>query len=112
MSRVAMAALRLVPENALSRLVCAAARLSAAGPVTGWRYLPGRLWPVNPLSVRTVPRLFCANERLVTLLESPLGLCALVAVGATVVGRVRAYYDPTIPLTNRPGARPLARNYP
>src|SRR2546428_151284 len=33
MSRVAMAALRLVPKNALSRLVGAATRLSAPGPV-------------------------------------------------------------------------------
>ncbi len=82
------------------------------GRVTGWRYVPGRLWPVNPPSVRAVPNLFCANERLVTLLESPLGLCAVVAVGAMVVGRVRASYDPTIPVTNRFGARPQARTYP
>ncbi len=82
------------------------------GRVTGWRYVPGRLWPVNPASVRSVPALFCQNERLVTVLETPLGACALVAVGATVVGRVRAYYDPTVPPTNRPGARPASRDYP
>jgi phosphatidylserine decarboxylase len=81
------------------------------GRVTGWRYLPGRLWPVNPASVRTVPGLFAVNERLVTLLESPLGLVAVVAVGATVVGRVRAAYDPGIPVTNLPGARPAGRDY-
>jgi phosphatidylserine decarboxylase len=81
------------------------------GRVTGYRYLPGRLWPVNPASVRTVPGLFGVNERLVTVLETPLGTCALVAVGATVVGRVRAYYDPTVPLTNRAGARPQSRDY-
>ncbi len=83
-----------------------------SGRVTGWRYVPGRLWPVNAASVRTLPNLFCVNERLVTLLESPLGLCAAVAVGATVVGRVRAYYDPTVPVTNLIGARPQARTYP
>jgi phosphatidylserine decarboxylase len=55
---------------------------------------------VNPASVRTVPGLFAGNERLVTLLESPLGLVAIVAVGATVVGRVRASYDPAVPVTN------------
>ena len=37
------------------------------GSVTGWRYVPGRLWPVNPASVRTVPGLFAVNERLVTV---------------------------------------------
>jgi phosphatidylserine decarboxylase len=81
------------------------------GRVTGWRYVPGRLWPVNPASVRTVPGLFAVNERLVTLLDSPLGLVAVVAVGATVVGRVRAAYDPGIPVTNLPGARPAGRDY-
>jgi phosphatidylserine decarboxylase len=83
-----------------------------SGHVTGWRYVPGLLWPVNPTSVQAIPNLFCVNERLVTLLESPLGLCAIVAVGATVVGRVRAYYDPAVPVTNLAGARPQARDYP
>jgi phosphatidylserine decarboxylase len=75
------------------------------GRVTGWRYVPGQLWPVNPASVRTVPGLFTVNERLVTLLDSPLGPVAIVAVGATVVGRVRATYDGAVPCTDRPGAR-------
>jgi phosphatidylserine decarboxylase len=82
------------------------------GKVTGWRYLPGRLWPVNPASVRSVPGLFTVNERLVTVLETPLGRCAVVAVGATVVGRVRAFYDPGIPPTNLRGGRPSGRDYP
>jgi phosphatidylserine decarboxylase len=81
------------------------------GRVLGWRYVPGRLWPVNPASVRTVPGLFTVNERLVTVLETPVGRCAIVAVGATVVGRVRASYDPTIPHTNVRGGRPARRDY-
>jgi len=81
------------------------------GKVTGWRYLPGRLWPVNPASVRTVPGLFAVNERLVTILDTPLGRCAVVAVGATVVGRVQAYYDPAVPRTNAPGGAPRRRDY-
>ena len=81
------------------------------GAVTGWRYLPGKLWPVNPASVRTVPGLFTVNERLVTVLSTPVGLCAVVAVGATVVGRVRAYYDPSVPATNT-GTRMQAGEYP
>jgi phosphatidylserine decarboxylase len=82
------------------------------GVVTGYRYVPGVLWPVNPAAVRGVPGLFTANERLVTALETPLGACAVVAVGATIVGRVRAYYDPTIPVTNLPRAAPARRDYP
>ena len=82
------------------------------GAVTGYRYVPGRLWPVNPASVRGVPGLFTVNERLVTLLETPLGACAVIAVGATIVGRIRAFYDPGIPVSNLPRARPVARDYP
>ncbi|HYQ82233.1 MAG TPA: archaetidylserine decarboxylase [Anaeromyxobacteraceae bacterium] len=81
------------------------------GRVVGWRYLPGRLWPVNPASVRTVAGLFAVNERLVTVLDTPLGRCAVVAVGATVVGRVRAFYDPEVPFTNS-GGGPRSRDYP
>jgi phosphatidylserine decarboxylase len=82
------------------------------GAILGYRYVPGHLWPVNPASVRTVPNLFAINERLTTLLETPLGRCAVVAVGATIVGRIRAYYDPTIPVTNAAGGRPLSHTYP
>jgi phosphatidylserine decarboxylase len=81
------------------------------GRVTGYRYVPGRLWPVNAASVRTVPGLFGLNERLVTVLDTPVGRCALVAVGATVVGRVRAFYDPAVPWTNRAGARAQSLDY-
>jgi phosphatidylserine decarboxylase len=81
------------------------------GEVSGYRYVPGRLWPVNAASVRTVPGLFTVNERLVTILRTPVGLCAVIAVGATVVGRVRAYYDPSAPPTNLRGARFRGRDY-
>jgi len=81
------------------------------GKVLGWRYVPGMLWPVNPASVRTVAGLFTLNERLVTVMDTPLGRCAVVAVGATVVGRVHAYYDPSVPHTNRPDGAPARRDY-
>jgi phosphatidylserine decarboxylase len=81
------------------------------GGVTGWRYLPGQLWPVNAASVAHVPGLFTVNERLVVLLDSPLGLVAVVSVGATVVGRVRAAFDQKVPVTDQPGAGPQAGDY-
>lgn len=81
------------------------------GRVTGWRYVPGQLWPVNPASVKNVPGLFTVNERLVTLLDSPLGLVGIVAVGATVVGRVKATFDADVPVTNLSGAGPQSRDY-
>ena len=36
------------------------------------RYLPGELWPVNPATVRNRDALFCVNERLVTVLDTPV----------------------------------------
>ena len=81
------------------------------GRIVGYRYLPGRLWPVNAASVRGVPGLFTVNERLATLLGTPLGACAVVAVGATIVGRIRAYYDPAAPVSNQPRAEQLAHDY-
>jgi phosphatidylserine decarboxylase len=82
------------------------------GRVTGWRYVPGELWPVNAASVSQVPGLFTVNERLVTVLDSPLGQVAIVSVGATVVGRVRAAYDAAVPTTDQAGARSVqGRDY-
>ncbi len=74
------------------------------GRVTGWRYVPGELWPVNAASVSNVPGLFTVNERLVVYLDSPLGKVAVVSVGATVVGRVRASFDAAVPVTDQAGA--------
>jgi phosphatidylserine decarboxylase len=62
------------------------------GTISGWRYIPGDFWPVNPASVGTVRGLFALNERLVTWMETPAGQCAVVMVGATCVGRIRAAY--------------------
>ena len=60
-----------------------------AGRVTNLRYIPGRLWPVNKPAVRTVPGLFCRNERLVFDFELAQGGKAhVVMVGAMNVGRM------------------------
>jgi phosphatidylserine decarboxylase len=63
------------------------------GEITGYAYVTGELWPVNPASVSTVRGLFARNERLVIYLSTPVGRCAVVMVGATVVGRLRASFD-------------------
>src|SRR5205807_2231526 len=63
------------------------------GGITGYVNMPGQLRPVNPIGLRNVEKLFCVNERLTTFLKTPRGACAVVAVGATNVGRIRAVYD-------------------
>ena len=67
-----------------------------AGRITGYINVPGNLWPVNAIGVRNVEKLFCVNERLTTFVETARGVCAVVAVGATCVGRIRAVYDDVV----------------
>jgi phosphatidylserine decarboxylase len=66
------------------------------GRVLGYRHIPGSFYPVNPISVRTVPGLFSINERIVTYLDSPLGRVAVVKVAATGVGNISLTYDPKV----------------
>lgn len=73
-----------------------------AGEVSEFSYTPGDLWTVSPLGVHHVPSLFARNERLTTFLNSDKGECALVKVGATVVGRIRVRYHDQV--SNRFGA--------
>ncbi len=73
------------------------------GRVRAWTYRPGRLFPVNALSVRTVERLFTRNERLVVFLESDaFGPVALVMVGASNVGRMTLSFAPLVTNTGAP----------
>jgi phosphatidylserine decarboxylase len=75
------------------------------------RYLPGRLWPVNRLGVEGIPGVFVQNERICAFMAPPRArdesLC-VVAVGATVVGRIRLSFDD---LTTQSGAQ-AERIYP
>ena len=76
-----------------------------SGKVTRFLYRPGELWTVSPAGVRTVVGLFNRNERIVTFIAAEFGEVALVAVGATVVGRMRMVYHPIT--SNRRGAGAL-----
>lgn len=81
------------------------------GEITGYVNMPGQLWPVNPSGVRNVEKLFCVNERLTTFLKTPRGACAVVAVGATNVGRIRAVYDDVVTNARRT-RKPSRKTYP
>lgn len=73
------------------------------GKITGYAYIPGEFWPVNPASVKNKQSLFCVNERLVTYLDTVAGRCAVVKVGATCVSRIKAAYEDVITHQGRPG---------
>ncbi|HUG53814.1 MAG TPA: archaetidylserine decarboxylase [Vicinamibacteria bacterium] len=73
------------------------------GLIRAWRYLPGRLFPVNTLAIRHVEGLFTLNERVSILIDAPeVGPVAVVMVGAANVGRMSLSFAPL--LTNT-GAR-------
>ena len=67
-----------------------------SGEVSQFCYIPGDLWTVSPLGVHHVPELFARNERLITFFETDKGECAIVKIGATVVGRIRVVYHDII----------------
>lgn len=62
------------------------------GRITGWRYRPGRLWPVFPAATRRIRDLFARNERLIIHLDTDAGAIAYVMVGAFGVGRMRTTF--------------------
>lgn len=74
-------------------------------------YLPGALWPVNRFGREAIGDLFAVNERLCVYMAagtSDADLC-LVAVGATLVGKIRLSFDTLT--TNVRGAT-AERHYP
>lgn len=77
-------------------------------------YVPGTLWPVNRIGIESIDALFAQNERICAYM-APGGageehLLCLVAVGATVVGRVRVHFDDRL-TTNAGGTEPITRTY-
>jgi phosphatidylserine decarboxylase len=79
------------------------------GRVVAWRYVPGRLFPVNGAGVRSVPGLFTRNERVALFLDTEAhGPVAVVLVGAANVGRMSLAFTDLV--TNR--GRPAGRTVP
>lgn len=56
-------------------------------------YVPGRLFSVAEHTVRTIPRLFARNERVVTLFDTEFGKLAMVLVGAINVAAIETVWD-------------------
>jgi phosphatidylserine decarboxylase len=81
------------------------------GLIRAWRYVPGRLFPVNGLAIRHVNNLFAVNERVSILIDSPeFGPVAVIMVGAANVGRMSLSFADLVTNSGRPGAlvQPLA----
>lgn len=66
------------------------------GQLKSMSHIPGKLFSVNPLTAENVPNLFARNERVVSYFDTPFGLMAMVAVGATIVGSVETVWHGTV----------------
>jgi len=62
------------------------------GCLTHMRYIPGSLFSVNAATVRSVPRLFARNERVVCRFDTPAGAVIMVLVGALNVGSIETVW--------------------
>lgn len=66
------------------------------GTVDTLRYIPGALWPVNGAGLFHIDGLFTKNERIIAFLRPkarPDAMFAMVAVGATMVGKIKIAFD-------------------
>ncbi|MEY4668013.1 MAG: hypothetical protein RL518_712 [Pseudomonadota bacterium] len=64
------------------------------GTVVRSVHVPGKLWPVNDWAISAVDGLFVVNERVISFIDTPNGMVAVVMVGATNVGRIALSYTP------------------
>lgn len=71
-------------------------------------YVPGRLFSVNTVTARHVPRLFARNERVLTLFETEFGWVAVVLVGALNVGSMATVWAGDITPARRRAVTRLA----
>ncbi|EAR21235.1 archaetidylserine decarboxylase [Nitrococcus mobilis] len=66
--------------------------MPAAGELRTMIHVPGRLFSVAPHTVRTIPRLFSRNERVVSLFDTAHGPLAVILVGAICVASIETVW--------------------
>lgn len=62
------------------------------GQLKDMLYVPGRLFSVAPHTVRTIPRLFARNERVICCFEGPIGHFAQILIGAVNVAAIETVW--------------------
>ncbi|MCB1756515.1 MAG: phosphatidylserine decarboxylase [Gammaproteobacteria bacterium] len=67
--------------------------MPVSGTLHAQTYVPGRLFSVAPHTVRTVPRLFARNERVIAFFDTPFGPMAMVLVGAINVAAIETVWS-------------------
>jgi phosphatidylserine decarboxylase len=78
------------------------------GVLRAMTQVSGRLFSVNAVTARGVPRLFARNERVICLFDTPVGPMALILVGAIFVGCMETVWAGQVAPPLRGGPRPDA----
>jgi len=63
-----------------------------AGSLQQMIHVPGQLFGVNRASVKTIPRLFARNERVISIFKTAAGTMALIQVGAIFVSSIETVW--------------------
>lgn len=66
--------------------------MPVAGKLVEARYIPGKLFSVNPLTVAGVPNLFARNERLICHFDTERGPVCVILVGALLVAGIESVW--------------------
>ncbi|CAL7963487.1 Phosphatidylserine decarboxylase proenzyme [Gammaproteobacteria bacterium] len=59
-----------------------------SGKLRSMRYVPGKLFSVNPKTIDRIPGVFARNERIIVTFDTIFGTMAMVLVGAMIVGSI------------------------
>lgn len=59
-----------------------------SGKLCAMRYIPGKLFSVNPKTVNSIPDVFAKNERVIITFNTIFGTMIMVLVGAMIVGSI------------------------
>lgn len=76
--------------------------MPVAGKLLTMRYIPGKLFSVNPNIIANIPDVFAKNERVVLTFATEFGNMVLVLVGAMIVGSIETvWHGPVTPTRNQ-----------
>jgi phosphatidylserine decarboxylase len=79
------------------------------GKLLRMQFVPGKLFSVNNKSTNKINNIFSRNERIICYFESPIGIFAVILVGAIIVGSISTVWDGLITPPHR--AKPFVRDY-
>ncbi len=74
-------------------------------------HIPGTKYPVYGFSRTMIPKLYCRNERVISILSGTFGSFIMVKIGALNVGNIPVIYDEELGKKSRPKAGVNIRTY-